>query len=155
MEFPLIKNLSDSRKKGKAEEENKEDLFCKSLAVDLKKMPLYEKLSVKNEIRGIAFKYQMSLLIGQASSSLQTEKWSQTIQGNSVPLGCPKINNPSALPFMPPSSSIQRPWRESPTNAQRGSNSGGFLSKALSNLPSPSSSGSWKETWRQTSITVY
>ena len=150
MEFPLIKNFSDSRKKGKAEEENIEDLFCKFLAADLKKMPLYEKLSVKNEIRGIAFKYQMSLLVGQASSSLQTEKWSQTIQDNSVPLGCPKINNPSALPSMPPSSSIQ-----SPTNAQRGSNSGGFLSKALSNLPSPSSSGSWKKTWRQTSITVY
>lgn len=74
MEFPLIKNLSDSRKKGKAEEENTEDLFCKSLAVDVKKMPLYEKLSVKNEIRGIALKYQMSLLVGQASSSLQTEK---------------------------------------------------------------------------------
>ena len=146
MEFSLIKELSDSRKKGKAEKENTEDLFCKSLAADLKEMPLYEKLSVKNEIRGIVFKYQMSLLVRQSSSSFQTERLSQTIQGNSVPLGCPNINYPSGLSFMPPSSSIQRPWRDSATNAQRGSNSGGFLGKALPNLSLLSSSESSKKT---------
>ena len=83
----------------------------------------------------------MSLLVGKPSSFLQTERLSQTIQGNSVPLECPNINNPIVLSFMPPSSSIQRPWRESTTNVQRGSNSGGFLTKALSNLSSPSSFG--------------
>ena len=31
----------------------------------------------------------MSLLVGKPSSSLQTERLSQTIQGNSVPLECP------------------------------------------------------------------
>ena len=43
MEFPLIKDLSDSRKKRKAEEETAKDLFCKYLAADLKEMSLYER----------------------------------------------------------------------------------------------------------------
>ena len=60
--------LTDSRKKRKTDEENAEDLFCKSLAADLKEMPLYERLNAKNEIRGIVFKYQMSVLTGQSSS---------------------------------------------------------------------------------------
>ena len=79
MEFCLIKDLSDSRKKKKAKEANAEDLFCKFLAADLKEMPLYERLNAKNEIKGIAFRYQMSLLARQQSSSLQTERLSQTI----------------------------------------------------------------------------
>ena len=47
MEFSLIKDLSDSRKKRKVKEENAEDLFCKSLAADLKELPLYERLNAK------------------------------------------------------------------------------------------------------------
>ena len=69
MEFPLIKDLSDSRKKRKAEEETAKDLFCKYLAADLKEMSLYE-------IKGILFKYEMSLLARQPSSSSQTERLS-------------------------------------------------------------------------------
>ena len=67
MEFSLINELSDSRKR-KTEEENAEDLLCRSLAADLKEMPLYERLNAKNEIRGIVFKYQMSVLARQSSS---------------------------------------------------------------------------------------
>ena len=118
LEFSLIKDLSDSRKKKKAEEENAEDSFCKSLAAELKQMPLYERLNTKNEIRGIVFKYQMSLLARQPSFSLQTERLSQTMQSNSVPLGYSNINYPSALSDMLPSTPIQRPWRESATIAQ-------------------------------------
>ena len=69
MELSPTNDLSDSRKKRKTEEENVEDLFCKSLAADLKEMPLYERLNAKNEIRGIVFKYQMSVLARQSSSA--------------------------------------------------------------------------------------
>lgn len=61
-------SLTDSRKKRKTDEENADNLFCKSLAADLKEMPLYERLNAKNEIRSIVFKYQMSVLAGQSSS---------------------------------------------------------------------------------------
>ena len=97
-------------------------------------------------MRGIAFKNQMSLLARQPSSSLQTERLGQTVQGNSVSLRCTNINYESALSDMPPSTPIQRSWRKNATNAKGGSNSGGFLSGALSNLSSSSSSGSWKVT---------
>ena len=46
----------------------------------------------------------------KSSSSLQT------LQRNSVPLRFTNINCPSALSDMPPSTKIQRPWRESSTN---------------------------------------
>ena len=36
-------------------------------------MPLYKRLNEKNDIRGIAFKYQISALARQPSFSLQTE----------------------------------------------------------------------------------
>ena len=63
-----------------------------------------------------------------------------------VPLSCANTNYQSAPSEMPPSKPIQRPWRENATNAQGGSNSGGFLSGALSSLSSPSSSRSWEKT---------
>ena len=50
MEFYLIKDLFDSREEKKAGKENAEDLFFKSLAVDLKGMHLYEILNKKNEM---------------------------------------------------------------------------------------------------------
>ena len=84
----------------------------------------------------------MPLFTRQPSSSLQTERLSHY----SIPLSCANINYQSASSDMPPSKPIRRPWRESATNAQRESNSGEFLSGALSSLSSPSSSRSWKET---------
>ena len=56
------------------------------------------------------------------------------MQGNSVPLDFANINYPSSLFDMP------LPSTEGATNVQGGSNSGGFLSGALSNLSSLSSS---------------
>ena len=53
MEFSLIKDLSDSRKKRKVKEENVEDLFCKSLAADLKEIPLCERLNAKMKEEGL------------------------------------------------------------------------------------------------------
>ena len=36
-------------------EETNEDLFCKSLAADLKELPPYERCMAKNEMRNILF----------------------------------------------------------------------------------------------------
>ena len=55
MEFSLIKNLSDSKKKRKTEEENADNLFCKSLAAGLKEIPLYERLNTKRLTRRVVF----------------------------------------------------------------------------------------------------
>ena len=93
--FPLIKTILIQEKKRKAEEENTEDSFCKSLATDLKEIPLYERVNAKKRNKRDCF--QMSLLTRELSSSLQTGKLSQTMQGNSVPLGCSSIYYLSAL----------------------------------------------------------
>ena len=63
----------------------------------------------KNEIAGIVFKYQFSLLARQPYASFKTERLGQTMQVNSVPLGCANFNYPSALSDMPPSRLLQRP----------------------------------------------
>ena len=91
----------------RAEEGNAKDLLCKSFVAEIKDMPLYERLNTKNEMRGIVFKCQMSLLDRRPSPSLQTEKLTQTMPGNSVPLGRSNINYPSALPDTSPTSSIR------------------------------------------------
>ena len=66
MEFSLIKNLNERvSKKRKTGEETKEDLFCKSIAADLKDLPPYERCIAKNEIRNIMFKLQMSAMTKQ------------------------------------------------------------------------------------------
>ena len=66
MEFSLIKNLnervSNKRKAEETKEESKEDLFCRSLAADLKDLPCYERCLARNEIRNVIFKYQMSVM---------------------------------------------------------------------------------------------
>ena len=40
-------------KKRKMEDENKEELYCKSLVADLKDLPLFERLNAKKEIRDV------------------------------------------------------------------------------------------------------
>ena len=42
--------------------EDSDDIFCKSLALDLKGLPHYEKCMAKQEIRNVLFKYQMSVM---------------------------------------------------------------------------------------------
>lgn len=78
MEFSLIKDLNEKvSKKGKAEDhETTEDLFCKSLAADLKMLPVYERFIARNEIRGVMFKLQMSVLTKQ--QNLTTNPSNQT-----------------------------------------------------------------------------
>lgn len=49
-------------------EENKEDLFCRSLAADLKDLPPYERCTAKNEISNVVFKYQMAVMNTQHST---------------------------------------------------------------------------------------
>ena len=113
------------------------------MPADLKEVPLYEKLNAKTEIRGIRFKYQMSLLARQPSSSSQTER---LMLDNLVPLRCANINYQSFVLDKPASAPIQRSWRKSAAITQGGKNFGGFLSGVLSSLSSTSPSRSWKET---------
>ena len=87
------------------------------MATELKEIPLYERVNAKKRNKSDCF--QMSLLTRELSSSSQTEKLSQTMQGNSVPLGCSSIYYPSALSDTT-ITSIQKPWRESETNSQGG-----------------------------------
>ena len=70
------------------------------------------------------------------------------MQDNSVPLGYANINYQSATSDMPSSTPIQGPSSKSATKTQGSSNSGWFLSGALSNLSSLCSCGTWKETWK-------
>ena len=65
------------------------------MATELEEIPLYERVNAKKRNKSDCF--QMSLLTRELSSSSQTEKLSQTMQGNSVPLGCSSIYYPSAL----------------------------------------------------------
>ena len=69
MEFSLLKSLNDriwnKRKPDDAEVNDPDEIFCKSLAVDLKELPPYEKCMAKNEMRMVLYKYQMSLLSRQ------------------------------------------------------------------------------------------
>lgn len=51
--FPLIKDLSDLRKKRNAEKENAIDLFCKYLAADLKKSEKEKKREKVQLIRNV------------------------------------------------------------------------------------------------------
>lgn len=47
IEFSLINGSSDFRKKRKATKENGEDLFCKSMAADMKEIPIYVFAKIK------------------------------------------------------------------------------------------------------------
>ena len=47
IEFSLINGSSDFRKKRKATKENGEDLFCKSMAADMKEIPIYVSAKIK------------------------------------------------------------------------------------------------------------
>ena len=85
MEFSLIKNLNEKvseKKKAKDQDrETTEDLFCKLLAADLKMLPVYERFIARNEIRGVMFKLQMSVLKKQQS---QTNPPNQTYFNQNV-----------------------------------------------------------------------
>ena len=104
MEFSLIKNLND-RISGKRKaddqtnEETNEDLFCKSLAADLKELPPYERCMAKNEMRNILFKYQMSVMTNQHhQTSFQAERAHQSTQ-----YGFTQFNQPSSFNRFPTS----------------------------------------------------
>ena len=64
-ELQLFQTLSDRiAAKTNVLEEESEDLFCKHLALDLKKLPDFEKLNAQHEIRNIMFRYQMKRFRG-------------------------------------------------------------------------------------------
>ena len=100
MEFSLIKNLnervSNKRKAEETKEESKEDLFCRSLAADLKDLPCYERCLARNEIRNVVFKYQMSVMNKQhQQANPQTAQYG-FMQYTNTPLS--NMSSPPATP---------------------------------------------------------
>ena len=71
MEMNLIRDLGKSIKNGSNEKPlDGIDLYVRSLAEDLRKLPERDYLMVKNEIQGIMFRYQMAQYDqGQGTSS--------------------------------------------------------------------------------------
>ena len=102
MELSLIKDLNDSRKKKrKIEDENKEELYCKSLAADLKDLPPFERLNAKKEIRDVVHKYQMAVMYKQQPSCFPTNRTSQPTPANFFQYSVP-INNYPSVPLASP-----------------------------------------------------
>ena len=65
MEFSLISKINDrlsGKRKAAENDDDNEDIFCKSLALDLKELPLYERCIAKQEMRNVIFKHQMSVM---------------------------------------------------------------------------------------------
>ena len=70
MEFSVIKRLRDNiieRKKSQngslnRKDDDTDDLFCKTLTVDLRSLTEHSNCLAKHEIRNILFKYQMEEL---------------------------------------------------------------------------------------------
>ena len=60
-----------SRKK---DEKSAEELFCCSLAAELKELLEYERCMAKNELRNVIFKYQMMVLNRQNQVPNYTER---------------------------------------------------------------------------------
>ena len=84
MEMSLIRDLSKEISQKKTERvDDKEDLFAKSIAADLKDMPPFERMNAKNEIRNILFKYQMAAFSKQVPVFPHQARTPQT-QGNVV-----------------------------------------------------------------------
>ena len=86
MELSLIKDLNESRKKRKTEDENKEELYCRSLVAELKDLPPFERLNAKKEIRDVVHKYQMTVMYKQQPSCFPTNRASQPTPANIFPI---------------------------------------------------------------------
>ena len=73
MEFSVISKMNSqlndrSKRKGEKKENVKpdiEDVFFQTLALELKQLPMFARCAVKQEVRNILFKHQMSLMSHQ------------------------------------------------------------------------------------------
>ena len=110
MRFPITARANDtlSEKRGKTEKgDDADELFCKTLAFELKELPAMAKCMAKNEIRNVLFKYQMSVLTRGGDHCFQLNYQDST----SAQVNCPtplrhEINPPipastSASAFVP------------------------------------------------------
>ena len=122
MEFSLIRDLQEKvGKKRKAEdtiiEESSEDLFCKSLAADLKELPHYEKCMAKQEIRSVVCKYQMTAMNKQQQNLIpktpvQVESEQQSSQYGFMQFNQSPFNRFSATSSMTSPPATPRSWTE-------------------------------------------
>jgi len=110
IEFSLISKLNRNiaEKQKASDVPDNEEIFCKSLALDLKKLPPYERCVAKHELRSVLFKHQMAVMGSptQSQSTLFTDQYHgrnlhQQYQGNA-----------SVQNFSLPSSSASGSWGE-------------------------------------------
>ena len=72
----MHENIAKKRQKqaDKKDEKSAEELFCCSLAAELKELLEYERCMAKNELRNVIFKYQMMVLNRQHQVPNYTER---------------------------------------------------------------------------------
>ncbi|XP_066936946.1 uncharacterized protein [Clytia hemisphaerica] len=51
-----------NKRKLDSPQQDKDEIFCKGLVLDLKELPLYERLHAKQEMRNVLFKYQIAVM---------------------------------------------------------------------------------------------
>ena len=78
MEFSMLSKINsrmnerDKRQQNKGKVEKKEldseDVFCQTLAFDLKQLPYYERCMAKHEMWNVLYKHQMSVMEQQMRS---------------------------------------------------------------------------------------
>ena len=67
MEFSLISKLNEQISEKR---KDNEEVFCKSLALDLRDLPPYERCIAKQEMRNVIFKHQMSVMSRQMHQNI-------------------------------------------------------------------------------------
>ena len=98
MEFSLMNSLRETiaerRKQTSQKEDDADDLFCRTLASELKELPNMAKCMAKNEIRNVIFKYQMSVMRNQNEYNIQ---FPMDQQVNANFSACQMSNSPASL----------------------------------------------------------
>ena len=86
----------------KKEEKYTEELFCSSLAAELKQLPKYERYMAKNELQNVIFKYQLMVLNRQHQVPNYTERQDSCqylMPGISSQHSQTQISSPTATPI--------------------------------------------------------
>lgn len=85
-------------------EDNEFDIFCKSLAYQLKKMPLERALVCQEKLQSVMTTERLHQIVSSAPSTssayiTQTSSYSQSINSSSSSTHAPSYSPPSAPPF--------------------------------------------------------
>ena len=135
MEISLIRDLSTQVSQPVHLDDN-EDLFGRSISVDLRDLPHFERIMAKNEIRNVLFKYQVSAYNKQNPRQGFMAQVPLPSQSNLMNLNFAARANQNQVP-LPSQSSLMNLNFAASTNQNQGS-------EVSSRLTSPPSTpGSW------------